>query len=166
MGSSPNPGAGWTQILDGANNAIRRIAYRFADGTEGSTMSYSYSGNASWRAIATRYTGAHASTPPALSSRAGGENNAPNPPSLNPAGWDVEDTKWEAIMWGAAHAITSPPSGYTDLQIQTSLGVAFRNNAAASEDPGAFALSESFSWDAHTMAIRPAQAASKIAMML
>jgi hypothetical protein len=97
---------------------------------------------------------------------AGATGTSPNPPSLNPAHWDVENTLWIAA-YGADddHAATAYPTGYTGgtytesdaSATSTSMGSARRINAAASEDPGTFTIAASAFWIASTVAVRSAQ---------
>lgn len=88
----------------------------------------------------------------------------PDPPSHNPSGWDIEETLW---LSGAAMAnnaqgrdITGPPTGWTDLRYddgtQQSIRSATLKSESASQDPGAFQVSENpASWQAWTISIRP-----------
>jgi hypothetical protein len=93
-------------------------------------------------------------------------STAPNPPSLNPAGWDVEDTLWIAAC---AHdqgqrTVSGYPANYTLNQTNArgsntggcGVGAAGRQNAVASEDPAAFTISTAEEWAAWTIAVRPA----------
>lgn len=161
---SGTPPSGWNEIADeadGGGGFQFIVAYRFADGSEGSTISYDLSGtNFGGAARVLRITGAHASTPPAIAT-AKTSSNTPNPPSLNPAAWDVENTLWiAAAACDDADSITAVPSDYTEIAIDSDSGfdlaTGYRQNAVASEDPGAFTASGSMSWVAATIGIRPA----------
>lgn len=108
-------------------------------------------------------------------SAATGTTNAPNPPSVNPVDWDVEDTLWIAWCgWDSTPTMSTFPTNYTQEDHTTAgghtatsggaggagLAVAYRQNAVASEDPSAFGLSGADNWVAMTLAIRPAAAAA------
>lgn len=99
-----------------------------------------------------------------FSSSVTGTSTAPDPGSLNPANWDVEDTLWLAICGNDGNvSVSGYPTNYTNgLNTRAAnsagagIGVARRELSAASEDPGAFTLSASDGWVAVTAAIRPA----------
>lgn len=89
---------------------------------------------------------------------------APNPPALDPAGWDVEPTLW--IVGGAianngqAWDITTPPTGFTivryDDGTDQSIASAMHTEEVASMNPGAFGTtSAGNAWQAWTIAVRP-----------
>lgn len=97
----------------------------------------------------------------------------PNPPSLT-ASWGAEDNLWIAIC----HAIdddatvSAAPSGYSGLDYAitgggtnagATIGHAYLENAAATENPGTFTISETENTGANTIVIRPAAAAGHIA---
>ena len=96
-----------------------------------------------------------------------GSSLTPNPPSLNPINWDVENTLWLALaVAGQANNdgfINGYPSSYTSTD-EAHSGVGFahvgvgsgrRELAAASENPGTFSLTGSEGWVAATVAVRP-----------
>lgn len=159
--------AGWSKVAEYASGTASRmvVARKFATGSESGnfTVSLSASEQGCWRII--RITGAHASTEPEVSSNATGVSTTPDPGSLNPANWDVEDTLWFAVE-AADHGNTDAvgfPANYTNGLTDSSggangahLGTARRNNRAASEDPGAFTVDQSEDWTAVTIAVRPA----------
>lgn len=91
----------------------------------------------------------------------------PDPPSLNPAGWDVEDTLWIAFCANdgdvAVTAGPSTPGTWSNFQNDRSTGAtgqgiasARSNNASGTVDPGVFTMA-SEQWGAETIAIRQAQ---------
>lgn len=117
--------------------------------------------------------GAHTSTPPAAGGFANGTESAADPGSLNPSGWDVEDTLWIAVAgigetstggaWGGVTAAPAGYSGYADSGTSADAvgaiegAVAFLQSAAASADPGTFTNDTSnVRWGALTIAVRPA----------
>lgn len=89
----------------------------------------------------------------------------PDPPSLNPSFWDVEDTLWFAVcsvdtsrtisVYPLADNNYSDPSGGST---GATLGVCTTDSAVASLDPGTFTISNSDDWVAATIAVRPAVA--------
>ena len=111
-----------------------------------------------------RITGAHASTATAVSTAFNGSTTNPDPPSLNPSGWDVEDTLWIAVV-SQDNNVTSTPtysSGYSGGTEVVNPGrilmYCWKNNAAASEDPGAFTVATADASAAYTLGVRPGDA--------
>lgn len=94
-------------------------------------------------------------------------STTPDPPSLDPANWDAEDTLWLAVTSVDASrtvsAYPSSPDTFTNTGYLASggnsgatLGWARLEKNAASVDPGTFTISSSDEWVAATIAIRPA----------
>jgi hypothetical protein len=166
------PASGWSTLFTQnvlADTAFLKVFYRFANGAEGGTIVITTGATEQSTHISYRITGAHASEVPAFSSTRPGASNAnPDPPSLNPANWDIEDTLWiAAAAWDGSPTGTGYPTNYTGSQLTNqnpsgsgSAGsiVATKNNAAASEDPGTFTMSASEQWASATIAVRPAGA--------
>ena len=161
---------GWTELASDANGAHVRLSvyYKIAAGTEGgTTVNFVTSTEEEAAAQVYRITNWHGTTPPEISTVATGSSTAPNPSSLNPAGWDVADTLWLAVAGqdrGDQSGTTAYPASYTDGTSTLSSGgtgscrthSARRVLAAASEDPGAFTIPVSEQWVALTIAVRPA----------
>lgn len=165
--------AGWNQAANDLfalsnGTAIRAEGKkRTADGTEGGSITVTTSVSEGRSHIALRITGQHSSTVPAVATATGVSTN-PNPASLNPADWDIEDTLWIAYAGHDAGGaddddITAYPTNYTGTVIvQSNLdaggsgcAAAWRNNAVASEDPGTFTTPTSEDWICATIAVRP-----------
>jgi len=167
--TTPN---GWNLLASNANGSAVRLSvyYRIAAGTEGgTTVNFVTSAAEQAAAQVYRITDWQGTTPPEISTAATGTNTAPNPTSLNPAGWDVADTLWLAVAGqdrGDQSGTTAYPASYTDgISTQSSdpatIGVcrthsARRVLAAASEDPGAFTIPVAEEWVTFTIAVRPA----------
>lgn len=164
--------AGWTiatgnAILSGSGNRQLNAFYRIADGSEGaSTTVTTSSGAFKMAAIILRITAWHGTTPPE-GDPTGASNvgsTTPDPPSLNPSGWDIEDTLWIAVECHNDVASTVAMFPYADNNItsgtasgsSTALGLATTTSSAASVNPGTFTLSASAEWAANTFAVRPA----------
>ena len=166
----------WNARHTVASNVIEVGCYeRDADGTEGgTTVDFVTSGtdpNSNGAAQCYSITGARTG---AAAIEVGVENNGasanPDPPSVSPS-WGVEDTLWFALT-GAADddaTATSYPANYTNgvstisgapANQKSSICVARRELAAASDNPGTFTLSEAELWIAQTVAIRPAAPAT------
>ncbi len=160
---------GWTDLAsDTRGTAVRlSVYYKIAAGTEGgTTVNFATSGSEQAAAQVYRITNWHGTTPPEISTAATGTDTAPDPASLNPAGWDVADTLWLAVAGqnrGDQSGTTAYPASYTDgISTLSSDGnkscrthSARRVLAAASEDPGAFTIPVSEQWIAFTIAVRP-----------
>jgi hypothetical protein len=95
----------------------------------------------------------------------GGTTNAPNPPSLDPAGWFVETTLWIVGAFGSSWtAVNGYPTNYATNGAHNlsgtgtghaSISTSWRENATASEDPAAFSMSTTSSGVVATIAVRP-----------
>jgi hypothetical protein len=154
-------GGGFTEFPSGdagtaTNPSIAMAcAYKFSDGTETGTFTVTstISGRAAMVLLSVK--AAHASTVPEVVFSAISTATAPDPPSLNPSGWDVEDTLWIAVagagqtsLTGSWGGLTSAPSSYGDYAESSIAGgdvvgavqaaVAFRQLNGTSDDPGAF----------------------------
>ena len=162
--------AGWNPLASTNNgNAVTfSVYYKIAAGTEGgTTVNFITSATEQAAAQVYRITNWHGTTPPEISTAATGADAAPDPASLDPAGWDVADTLWLAVAGqdrGDQSGTTAYPASYTDgISTLSSNGTgscrthsARRVLAAASEDPGAFTIPVSEQWVAFTIAVRPA----------
>lgn len=147
------------------------VYYKFASGSE-SSSTYTSSAAETSTNLCFRVTGAHASTPPEIATAQIDNANHPNPPSLNPTGWDVEDTRWLAAFIRRIFddPVTTYPTDYADNQFNdgsggtsdfTAIGTASRALAAASDNPAIFEIALSSDESVGiTMAFRPAAAAS------
>ena len=94
----------------------------------------------------------------------GATTATPDPPSLDPAAWDIENTLWIAYAAGSSWtSVNSYPTNYTDgLHTISNIGTAGASTSsarlesgAASEDPGSFTMFEARSGVVFTIAIRP-----------
>lgn len=160
--------AGWNALLTselGATSLQRwEIRYKVASGAE-TNFSLSLSSGESSASITYVIKDWDKNTAPAAGTSVKATTTTPNPPALNPAGWDVEDTLWIAVQcWDDGRtSCTAAPASYTGLINQrpntaaAGVGVAsaVRNNAIASEDPGTFTNNASDPTCANTIAVRP-----------
>lgn len=90
-----------------------------------------------------------------------GSSATPDPSSLNPTNWGLEDTLWVVYAgWNTSDSVSLYPSNYIGGTATSASGAriatAYRKLGASSEDPGTFTLSSSVGWRAHTIAVRPA----------
>lgn len=159
---------GWTEIGEwyhASNYPQASVAYRVADGTEGSTVTVTID-SAKMAAFVIRRISGHNSTAPEVSTGAEGDSANPDPDSLTPS-WGSKDTLWiagEAVA-GKDNTASAYPSGYTGGQTASAtgggpasqwcgIGSAYRTNAAASENPGTFTVSAE-QWLAWTIGVEP-----------
>jgi len=161
--------AGWNLLASDANgNSVRAsVYYKIAAGTEGGTsVNFITSRGEQAAAQVYRITDWHGTTPPEISTATTDSDEAPDPASLNPVGWDVANTLWLAVAGqdrGDQGAPTAYPASYTDgVSTVSSNGnkscrvhSARRVLASASEDPGAFTIPVAQNWVAFTIAVRP-----------
>jgi hypothetical protein len=157
--------AGWTTAIndgpDVGNTSRTEVHYRFADGSEGASITITTdaaqnSGHRSWR-----ITGAHESTPPE-GAAATGFSATPDPPNLDTAVWTDEDALWLALMGiPASESISVYPLTYTNtFTMRTTggptLGCGERSLNAPVENPSSFTIPAGANWRAVTVAVRPA----------
>jgi len=161
--------SGWTQFftLTGlASFGKIAIAYRQADGTEGTNIQVTT--NLTTRSAHNAYRISSAANPASQVPEAAGVSQAgdfaPNPPSLTPTG-GAKDYLWLAVAGiGGDDNILTPPTSYTNL-IATNISVngpsagsARRQLNAASENPGTFTDDNGLTWIGVTVAIHPVAA--------
>lgn len=158
--------SGWTQLGENtvaASAATTAIFYRFCDGSEGATVSCTWTGGTqAGSAISVRLSGHHTSAPPEVSAAASASTTTPNPASLT-ATWGAANNLW-LVYVGCRSTVddfVSYPTNYASDQIAWDMGstrtrFASRTTAAATEDPGAFAWTAAKNSTAWTVAIRPA----------
>lgn len=160
--------SGWTGISAALVSGGIEVAtwYRFAGASESDFTWTSTSADQSVTVIL-RITNWHGTTPPEATA-ATGTSTSPDSPDLNPTGWAVEDTLW--VSWFGVdndNQATAFPTNFNDNQDTAhsgggggcAYGRATRENAVASENPGAFTIG-SEQWAATTIAIRPLAAAA------
>ena len=153
--------SGWTTFITGTTN----IFYRFADGSEGSTVSLTFAAAQSVAAAVMRVSGVD--TAPE-GSTATGTATQPDGPNLAPS-WGSADVMWVSLnTWAETatdHTVNTYPSGYTNTleTAVTSAGnrrvaLATKNATASSENPGAYsmngALGGGFNWRVNTVGLR------------
>lgn len=99
--------------------------------------------------------------------QASGSSSSPNPPSAT-TNEGTEDNLFIAAMVSAnfGASVSSYPTNYTDgeFSINTSsvfngVGVAFRELADETDDPGVFTMGGSVNWAANTIIVRPSSGA-------
>ena len=162
--------AGWTAIGTTLNSTVVRTS-RFAkraDGTEGGTT-VDFQTTVIEPAVAHVYriTGwfDDGVLGDAIADAAStGTGLSPDPPALDPATWDTENTLWIAAYGAENLGVTSGyPTGYTNgrydasggLIARASMASARRENAVASEDPAPFRNDADQAWVGVTIAVRP-----------
>ena len=164
--------SGWTEMVDVATDASDdqfAIAWRKADGTEGTTITLS-SANQKFAGIVWNIFGATDPTTqaPELSTIATGTSTTPDPTTVTPTGgakdylwlwlgsWEGEQTSPPASNPTNYIGVSGADSG-TAGAVTTNVRVAgaFRRSNAASEDPGSWTISASDDWTAYTVAFHP-----------
>ena len=171
-GATVTTPSGWTSLASATRGTPAQVRlsvyYKIAVGTEGGTsVGFTTSSGEQAAAQVYRITDWHDITPPEISTVATGISTTPNPPSFNPAGWDVEDTLWLAVAGqdqGQQTGTTAYPASYaggisTLSSSSTTASCrtlsARRGLAAASENPDTFTIPASEEWVAFTVAVRP-----------
>lgn len=147
-------------------------AYRWADGTEGATISVTTNGATKSTHNSYRITGAEnpATQAPEAANLTGTSATAPDGPPLTPTGGSKDYLWLVGCNADGETDISAAPTNYTDLltastgitgatSINCRMGSARRELAASSENPGQFNLT-STNWTAITIAIHPAGAAA------
>ena len=159
---------GYTELYDvGSNNLAGAAAYRFADGTEGSTIALSADSSLSMCARAYRITGASTTEAPQVSTLDLPTNtNTKNPPLITPLG-GINDYLYLALDHCNTYLsnVNTYPTGYIntgDLKsgpsgARCALSYATKSTTGStSEDPSAFIKTTSTTGIAVTVAIAPA----------
>lgn len=167
-----NPGT-WTVPTDwhvlneeagGGSVGETGVWYKIADGTEGSTATWTagVATTAAWQVR--KITNWHGTTPPEYTANNGDFTVGPDTASLTPS-WGADDTLWLSLIGSSANTMTfsAAPTNYTDLLGTTAssgggasnAGSAIRQNNTATEDPGAFTVSQKRWWAGFTIAVRP-----------
>jgi hypothetical protein len=171
--TDPDGVGAWTSISTQTRGANVRgsVWAKVADGTEDATTVNFATGVTNEEAAAQVYlvpTGEWSGNilgVEAANVDPGATTNAPNPPSLNPGAWGTENTLWLSYAAGSSFTLTNTyPAGHqggwhTISNTGTggaSASSAWRHSAAASEDPGAFAMSTTSDGVAFTIGVRPA----------
>lgn len=177
VGCGAGENASWNIINEesaGSSFVNSRIFTRIADGTETATSAFTTATNTQWAYQTYRIVGHDDSVPveSASATSAASPNTTPDPPSLNPVGWDVENTLWLAVVsWACPSTfteVTADPTGYTTIRTgnrceennwPTDVGLSVegtsRQAATDSQDPSAFTISQSQRWNTFTIAVRP-----------
>lgn len=162
--------SGWIELFNSGVGDRGFIAYRIADGTEGTNATLTTSSSQMVARI-WRITKWHGTTPPELQlTELFGSD--PNPP-VNTPSWGIANTLWiTGAGWDGQATFAGSsgdyPSGYSDNQETATTGdagdqaiyaVATRENRTASEDPGIFDTSGFVLFGAaFTIAVRPSPA--------
>lgn len=152
-----------------SNDVGGAVFYRHADGTEGSTATFSGDSNDEVAAVVARIDGHEADGTPDISTGATSSSSgsaAPNPGSVSVTGGSADCLLLEAFALDQAQSISSYSTGYSEVDsVQESTSevhcaVGSRTATVSSEDPDAATASESNQWVAWTIAVRPGSAAS------
>lgn len=170
-GNTSLPAGDWTTIVDAALTDRVGIAWREADGTEGSTITVGTVGSTKFAALCFRVSGAAdpSTSPPQISTVATGSSTTPDPTTCTPTG-GAKDYLW--IWFGSWEGEqTSPPAGNPTnygsniagadtgtagaVTANSRVAMATRELNAASEDPGSWTISASDDWAAYTIAVHP-----------
>lgn len=162
--------SGWSRIITGVRTtqATGSVYAKKATGSEGGTT-VNFLTNASRAASANVYRvqgwNGDLGGVVANSVDPGGTTAAPNPASLTTS-WGSANNLWFAYAAGSTWATTTYPGSYTGGTTSTggsgttgaSTATAQRAVAAATEDPGAFAMTSAQNGMAFTVAVQPALA--------
>jgi len=154
---------GWTEILDvgfGFGTAHLSVAYKIADGTDGTSITVITSGAAPASHISFTISNHNSSTnAPEISTSAVGSSTTPNPDSLT-ASWGTDDNLFIALESNLTSTTTAYPTNFNDNQHTknysfSNIGVCTRNwNTNDTQDPGTFTISSTGAWRAATMVVQ------------
>lgn len=152
---------GWTRYINTTGPVIGGF-WRIADGSEGATAAATWGTNAVSSWISMRISNWHGSAAPQIGTATSGTSASPDGPNLTPS-WGAKNTLWLSVVSSAASGdvATAWPSGYIAAQIESSTGTTYgyiraaaKGLNAASENPGAYTLTNSCSWRAQTVGVR------------
>lgn len=166
--SPPFMGIWWR---DRAGEFSEHVWYRVIDATEGwgdtgNTVTVTTTSSVESSSVAWRIRGA--ALPIATVAPVGGNDNSPNPASLDPPFWGTEDALWVAsCAWDVGTtALSTYPTDYSTSQVTANTGtaggsgsaLAARANTVSSENPGTFTIGTTRQWLATTYGFLPAEA--------
>lgn len=160
--------AGWTNFGSqvGATVAQCDVYWRLADGEEGASLTATTAASRRITYISMRISGATDPTSqPPESAAATNANSHPDTPSLTPTGGSKDYLWMTTYGIDDGRTVSTWPTNYTGNNIEevytnvVSTGMATRELAAISENPGAFGMSSADSWGGFTVAVHPAGAA-------
>lgn len=154
-----NVPSGWTQLERQTTAGALFIAYRVADGTEGSTLSLDRTGTSGICGTVVWQIENYQGTPEKGTAVTGTSAN-PDPPSLAPS-WGSASTLWLvfcALSGSGSPTVSSYPTNYIGGQVSTNgkIASAHRQLTASSDDPGTFTYSSSNGFYVNTVAVRGA----------
>jgi hypothetical protein len=175
---SPTFPAGWIVGAQNASGSAAKLIFakKLSDGTETGTFTVTLdaSEQGAWRifritgwegTIGTNFVN-QAQSGAVVQAGVFGASANPDPPSLDPINWDVEDTLWLAACGVDTSRTISvyPLAGRNTADVSggaggATLGICTTESAVASLDPGTFTISTSDDWAAVTVAVRPAAVA-------
>lgn len=153
---------GWTEVFseDYSGNVHISVAFRNADGSEGSTITVTSTASQGSAHVTFRISGHEPGSDPEVSSGAQGTSTTPDPDSLTPS-WGAEDTLWIAVEGtGNTNAVTGYPFDDNQHVVYAmtdycSLGVCSDELHEASVNPGTFTTTFTYEWLACTVGVRP-----------
>jgi hypothetical protein len=155
--------AGWVKRYAGTNLPSSVFFYRWADGSEGGTVTVTSTGTTAYAYWSARVVGADPAKNPEAGTVVEVTTANPNPPSLTPS-WGSEKTLWlVALAAQGTRTVSAYPANYTGNQSEVTSGttatdarsaIATRELQAASEDPGTFTMSASGGTSVNTVAIK------------
>jgi hypothetical protein len=155
--SEPN-NAGWTKLgsylsVGGSPAHALSTQYRIADGSEGSSMIFTYGVNTGFYSVVACIRNFRSI--PEVSTGITGNSAAANPDSITPS-WGNAPTLY--LAGAAGRNFSADPSGYLAVGeanpgANSARIAGLSKIAGGAEDPGAFA-NDNISWCARTMAIR------------
>lgn len=160
---------------EAGNDWTLSIAYRWEDGTEGTTFDVTSSASEKWAAIVYSISGAEnpSTQAPEATQFEGAASTTPDPPSITPTGGSKDYLFIVAVLQNGEEAdddtwCNSPPTNYTPSPPRqkssdiagvagTNVSVCSAERAlnAASDDPGTFSVDLSRTYGAATIAVHP-----------
>lgn len=167
--SSGNPtisvgsGTGWTSLVQtavGGNGARGAVYYKIADGSDALTIATSTAQTTCHRSFMADAGTFNASSPISATGFSFTATTNINPGSHTPGAGGTLNRLWIATYHGQVNTPTVAPSGYSDLRTRTngtsniSVGIAEKESAATSDDPGAWTNANDNA-SAHVIAIEP-----------
>lgn len=150
--------SGWTSMGQDAQNCRAAIFRRTATGSDGATVTVSYTGDATTTRIMSLQVHAirgYQGTPEAALLQQP-STTSPRPPSLTPS-WGNKNCLWFAALFRATppNTLISDPAQYgTFFMAGNGLRTGTRSLRAATEHPGAFSYENATNFVSATVAVR------------
>lgn len=156
--------SGWTKLTEATANftATNTISYKWTDGTEGATATFTVGTAVPLSTICLLISGAQNAAPEF--DLFTGTSSTPDPIVISPTWGSTKQTLVIPMYFSDTGNTSSYPTGYPDSRVTVSnvqgntpsVGCASKVAIVTTDNPGTFGMSGSSSWRSYTIAVRAA----------